>query len=119
MKLADDFQKNIVNDLVEKSYNNSNFKKEFISNPKKLIESEYNVKVHDDIKLVVEDQSDVSTVYFNIPRKVDIDALELTEEQLERVSGGSSGWCFAGGAIAGGAIYDFVDGMIEGFCDNK
>ena len=39
-------------------------------------------------KLTVVDQSDESTVYFNIPKRVEIDNLQLTEEQLEQVAGG-------------------------------
>ena len=123
MKFADDFQKNIVNDLIEKSYTDSNFKKEFISNPEKVIESSYNIEVRNDIKLVVDDQSDKNIIFLNIPRKVDIDDLGLTDEELEKVAGGvtSAHLCLAamGAALLANAAYDFIDGLAEGFSDNK
>lgn len=123
MELVSNFQKNMVNDLISKSYNDSNFKKEFISNPEKVIESSYNVKVQEGIKLVVEDQSDKNTIFLNIPRKIEIDDLGLTDEELEKVAGGvtSAHLCLAamGAAILANAAYDFIDGLAEGFSDNK
>ena len=119
MKFADDFQKKIINDLINKSHNDSNFKGQFISNPEKVIESSYNIKVSDNVKLVVEDQSDKNIIFFNIPRKVDVDELELTEAELEMVSGGSTGWCVIGAGLAVNAIYDFVDGFAEGVANHK
>jgi lactobin A/cerein 7B family class IIb bacteriocin len=41
-----------------------------------------------DKRIVVEDQTDESVIYFNIPAKVNLNELELTEEQLEMISGG-------------------------------
>lgn len=39
--------------------------------------------------LVVRDQTDESTVYINIPVKLNIDDIELSEEQIEVVAGGT------------------------------
>ena len=119
MKFADDYQKSIINDLIIKSINDSNFKKEFIANPEKVIESSYEFEVHDYIKLVVEDQSDKNTIFLNIPRKIEIDEMELTEEELETVSGGSSFPCGVAAGLVANAVYEFGNGMYDGFTDGK
>jgi hypothetical protein len=114
MKLANEQQINIVNDLITKSTNDSKFKKELIDNPKGVIEASYQFEVYDDVKLVVEDQSDESLIYFNIPRKLSLDEMELTEEELEKVSGGGTPGLVLLGA-AGCAVYDFGCGFINAF----
>lgn len=118
MKLANEQQLNIVNDLVTKSINDSKFKAEFINDPKGVIESSYQFKIYDNIKLIVEDQSDESVIYLNIPRIPEINELELTEEELEQVAGGATPAVYVGAVLlgaAGCALYDFGCGLIDGF----
>lgn len=76
--------------VVQKAWEDTQFMEELISNPVEVMEKLTGQKVNlpTGQKLVVVDQSDESTVYLNIPRKVNLDALELTEEQLEMVAGG-------------------------------
>jgi hypothetical protein len=40
----------------------------------------------------VRDQTDESTVYINIPAKLNTEDVELNEEQLEVVAGGQANW---------------------------
>lgn len=89
--------------VVAKAWEDAQFKSELMSNPLETIEKFTGEKliIGQGQKFVVADQTDESTVYFNIPRKVDIDTLELTEEQLEMVAGGT--WEAAGVVL--GAIY--------------
>lgn len=76
--------------VVQKAWEDAQFKKELMSNPVQAMEKLTGQKLNlpQGQKLVVVDQTDETTVYLNIPRQVDVDALELTEEQLEQVAGG-------------------------------
>ena len=76
--------------IVEKAWQDAVFKAELISNPKKAIESITKNKLNlpQNTNIIVDDQTDNSVIYLNIPRKIDLDNVELTEEQLESVAGG-------------------------------
>ena len=76
--------------VVQKAWQDLQFMKELVANPVGAIEelTGHKVSLPEGQKLVVVDQSDASTVYFNVPRKMNIESLELTEEQLEQVAGG-------------------------------
>ena len=65
--------------------------------------------------LRIEDQTDANTIYLNIPRSVDLDSVELSEQELEAVSGGS-GWTTIPCGVVAVVIttWDAVDGFIEG-----
>lgn len=111
----------LVNTLITKSWEDSAFKNRLIENPVSTIQSVtgINFQLSNDTKLVVEDQSDESIIYLNIPRMVDIDEMELTDEQLEGVSGGGEIWATAatiGGCIAlANEIYKFGKGIYDGY----
>ena len=79
----------LIKTLAQKAWESSAFKEQLIKNPVSTIESITGQKVPSDINVVVEDQTDTSKIYLNIPRKVDIEELELTDEQLEMVAGGT------------------------------
>ncbi|AEE48587.1 class IIb bacteriocin, lactobin A/cerein 7B family [Haliscomenobacter hydrossis] len=83
-------QQEVYSQIVQKAWEDSEFKRELMNNPVAVMERVGGEKVvlPEGKKLVVVDQSDESTIYFNIPRQVDLDSLELTEEQLEQVAGG-------------------------------
>jgi hypothetical protein len=82
-----DFQ-NQWETIIEKSREDENFKKELLANPFQVLEKMAGKPIDTyGMKIVVTDQSDASTLYVNIP--TDIDAMELTEAQLEMVAGGS------------------------------
>ncbi|MBB4807378.1 hypothetical protein HNP38_002682 [Chryseobacterium defluvii] len=78
-------------EIVQKAWEDAEFKKELIVNPLEAIEKHMGVKLAlaEGKTLVVRDQTDESTVHINIPAQpkhtVDV---ELNEEQLESVSGG-------------------------------
>ena len=83
-------EQNLNSQVVQKAWDDAEFKKELIANPVVTMEKLTNEKISlpEGQKLVVVDQSDESTVYFNIPKRIDVDSLQLTEEQLEQVAGG-------------------------------
>jgi hypothetical protein len=76
--------------VVQKAWDDADFKKELTANPVEAIEKLMGKKL--DLPtgktLVVRDQTDESTVYINIPAKPNMEDIELSEEQLEVVAGG-------------------------------
>jgi len=76
--------------VVQKAWDDAQFKSDLMTNPVAAIENFTGTKVNlpEGKVLVVQDQTDASKVYFNIPAKVDLSTLELTDEQLEMVAGG-------------------------------
>lgn len=74
--------------LVQKAWESATFKEQLISNPKATIEADMESEISNDVKIVVEDQTDTNFIYLNIPQKLDLENIELSDEQLETVSGG-------------------------------
>ena len=64
-----------------------------IKNPKATLAGlkGLNFKFPKNSSVVVEDQTDLSAIYLNIPRKPDFKSMELTDKQLEVVAGGEIG----------------------------
>ncbi len=92
----------VYGEIVQKAWDDTQFKNNLLTNPIETIEKFTGNKVNlaEGQTLVVKDQTDESIVYLNIPRKVDIDELELTDEQLEMVAGGSDFWVGVGIGLA-------------------
>lgn len=79
-------------EIVQKAWEDAEFKKELIANPVATIEKLTGNKLNlpEGKTLVVRDQTDESTVYINIPAESKkMDDLELNDEQLEAVAGGA------------------------------
>lgn len=91
----------LIQTLAQKAWESSTFKEQLIENPVSTIESITGQKMRSDINVIVEDQTDTSKIYLNIPRKIEIDELELSDEQLEMVAGGTD---LIGGIIVGGIL---------------
>ncbi|WP_062061179.1 NHLP leader peptide family RiPP precursor [Aquimarina longa] len=82
--------KEILSSIFQKCWKNEEFKSEFIEDPKKVLEEEKCEKVvlpEWKNKIVVEDQTDSSVIYLNIPANEELD-VELTDKELKLVSGG-------------------------------
>ncbi|MCK8496019.1 class IIb bacteriocin, lactobin A/cerein 7B family [Spirosoma sp. RP8] len=100
----------VVNELIEKSFKNSSFKSDLLDNPHAAIEALYGTVISKEVNIVVEDQSDPAYIYINIPAKPNLDEVELTDEQLEMVSGGEVlasvgvGALIVGAGLLGAAI---------------
>jgi hypothetical protein len=80
----------LIKTLTQKAWESSAFKEQLVKNPVATIEQIVGKELTtlNDKRIVVEDQTDESVIYFNIPAKMNLDELELTEEQLEMVAGG-------------------------------
>lgn len=82
----------LMRTLVEKAWESSTFKDQLVKNPKETISQVTGRDVNSlskEKKIIVEDQSDKSIIYINIPPTYE--DVELTAEELEIVSGGESG----------------------------
>ena len=88
MELSQD--QKLYAEIVQKAWDDADFKKELTANPVNAIESLTGKKMNlpKGKTLVVRDQTDESTVYINIPAKANVDDAELSEEQLEAAAGG-------------------------------
>ncbi len=98
MKLTLEQQKKgqeIYNEIVKRAWESEEFKTQLMSNPESTISEVLGGEFKG--KVVVSDQTDPDTIYINLPRKVNIDELELSDEQLEMVSGGESVFLIAAG----------------------
>jgi hypothetical protein len=80
----------ILQTIISKAWEDTNFRKALISNPIAEIEKLTGVKVDlpEGRELVIMDQTDKSKVYVNIPAEPDMENMELSEEQLENIAGG-------------------------------
>lgn len=107
----------LLNSLVEKAWIDNDFKGQLIENPTKTINdfTGKNFIMPVNKKIVVEDQSNESIIYLNIPAEPNLDELELSDEQLEQVAGGIIPAILAGIAVcqilysAGTGIYDAIN----------
>jgi len=79
---------NAIDSLIQSSWESTDFKNIWISNPTKVIENHLDQKLNFNSKIVVEDQSDINTIYLNIPRNTPTDDLILNDEDLELIVGG-------------------------------
>ena len=79
-------------DLNEKLINlcwaDENFKNELVADPKGTLEK-MGATIADGVEVVVNDQTDTSVVNINIPPRPEAYDVELSEQELEAVSGGS------------------------------
>ncbi|GAA4043604.1 hypothetical protein GCM10022409_32010 [Hymenobacter glaciei] len=78
----------LIKTLAHKAWESSSFKDELVKNPVSTIESVMGYKLAENAKVIVEDQTNASFFFLNIPRKPNLDEMELTDEQLEMISGG-------------------------------
>ncbi|WP_185288360.1 NHLP leader peptide family RiPP precursor [Chryseobacterium lactis] len=78
-------------EIVQKAWEDAEFKKELMTNPAEAIEKLTGKKINlpEGKTLVVRDQTDDTNIYINIPAKPKMD-MELNEEQLEMVAGGGT-----------------------------
>lgn len=101
----------ILNNIISKCWVDEGFKKRLLNNPVNTIEefAEKKYSLPKNVTLKIVDQTDDKFVYLNIPRKLDLSELELTDEELEQVAGGW--WQYVAMAAA---LYDFGKGFRDG-----
>lgn len=83
-------QQKLFQKIIGRAWEDESFRKELVANPVQTIETftGINMNIPEGKKLIVRDQTDISKVYINIPQENITNDVELSEEQLEAVSGG-------------------------------
>ncbi len=92
--------------IFQRCWEDNEFKATFISSPIEVLEKENGKSLllpKNKNRVIVEDQTDPNIIYLNIPANEELD-FEMTQEELEMVSGGvaCAGVCL--GAIFVGSI---------------
>ena len=93
----------LLRTLTLKAWERAAFKDQLVRNPVATIEqvTGKDLSFLGDKKIVVQDQTDDSVIYINIPAQPKMDELELTEEQLELVAGGATPAAYVAGCLIG------------------
>lgn len=96
--------------LIYKCWEDDSFKNQFMTNPASTLREFSNgkVEVPTGKTMVVNDQTDAKTIYINIPTRPEFSSMELTDEELENISGGTTPTCIYAGIFlvsAGLAIW--------------
>lgn len=102
----------LLTTLAQKAWESTTFKEQLINNPIAAIEEATGKDLSklNDKRIVVEDQTDESIIYLNIPAQPSIDNIQLTEEELETIAGGLSPTvAYVAGAALGIGICWLVD----------
>ena len=84
-------EQQLYQQVITEAWENETFKQELINDPVMAIEKLTGEKVQlpEGKTLTVSDQMDNSTIYINIPSKTSLENVELNEDQLDAVSGGT------------------------------
>ncbi len=103
-------EQEVFQQVVTEAWDNPAFKEQLMEDPKGAIESLTGAEINlpEGKTIVVNDQSTEGVVYINIPTQIDTDDMELTEDQLEIISGG--------GSLPGGVFQnnDPLNGLVGG-----
>jgi hypothetical protein len=99
--------KELLANLTQKAWESSAFKEQLINNPVAAIGeiTGKDVSFLNDRKIVVQDQTDSSVIYINIPAQPNIDDMQLTEEELEMIAGGVTPFYVAGALVGFGLAW--------------
>ncbi len=83
-------EQKLFHTIVQKAWEDTAFKQELMTNPLEAIENltGKRLKLPEGKTDVVNDQTEESVIYINIPLQQIMDDVELTEEQLEIIAGG-------------------------------
>ena len=98
--------KELMQTLVENAWKDADFKERLIKSPVETMDTFFGNKkdASKEVSFVVEDQTNTSLIYLNIPKKPNLEELELTNEQLEMISGGTN------------PFYDLGHEVVDGLC---
>ncbi|TCP24025.1 lactobin A/cerein 7B family class IIb bacteriocin [Tenacibaculum skagerrakense] len=98
----------LYSDLVQKAWDSASFKEQLIANPRATIAAhlgkENTPSRPGEKNLIVEDQTDTSIIYLNIPAKPSLDDLELSDEELQMISGGDITLAVGAAYVVGFAV---------------
>lgn len=83
-------EQKVLQSVLQKAWEDTNFRKRLVEDPVNTIETFAGIKIKlpEGKTLVVNDQTDCSKIYINIPEEPNMENMELGEEQLEAIAGG-------------------------------
>jgi nitrile hydratase alpha subunit len=86
--------------LIQKAWKDAEFRSRIVLDPKGAFENYLGRSLPDEVRIFVHEE-DSNTIHFSIPvMPTDLEA--LSEEQLERISGGKPGWAQMLSGVASG-----------------
>lgn len=92
--------------LIQKVWKDAEFRNQIVLDPKGTFENYLGRSLPDDVRIFVHEE-DSNTIHFSIPaRPTDLEA--LSEEQLERISGGKPAWAQMLSGVASGIALTMV-----------
>lgn len=82
---------NFLQNLAKKVREDATFKRSLLDNPLKTIEhfAGCRIIIPQGKKITIVDQTDPATIFVNLPSESDTEDVELNEEQLDIISGGT------------------------------
>ncbi|BAB73725.1 NHLP leader peptide family RiPP precursor [Anabaena sp. FACHB-709] len=86
-------RKEIEAQIIVQAWKDETYRQELLNNSKAVIEREFAIQLPEEINVHVVEEND-SNFYFVIPARPNLEDVELSEEQLEAVAGGSLGDIF-------------------------
>ncbi len=86
--------------LIQKAWKDTEFQSQIVLDPKGTFENYLGRSLPDEVRIFVHEE-DLNTIHFSIPA-TPTDLGALSEEQLERISGGKPGWAHMLTGVASG-----------------
>ena len=84
------WKKNHEIQLITKAWEDEDFKKELLTNPKTALENEFEISITSDIKIHILEETE-KEFYLVLPMNPnDVQSDELTEDELEVIAGGGN-----------------------------
>ncbi|MBD0347496.1 MAG: NHLP leader peptide family natural product precursor, partial [Coleofasciculus sp. Co-bin14] len=80
-------RKDIETQIIAQAWKDDTYKQELLNNPKAVIEREFGIQLPDEISVQVLEENP-SNLYFVLPMHPSTSGAELSEQELEAVSGG-------------------------------
>jgi len=96
-------RKDVEAKIVALAWQNDDFRRKFVADPKGQFEERLGAKMPADLKIKVHEENE-NSLHFVIPMRPKPTASELSDEDLERIAGGTSPTVFLSITIASQAI---------------